>query len=77
MGAGVSRPLRLQAPVRGYGFSMNDDPKLDDEELERQRAKLLPEREAMSLVNPVPDDMPTDPPLVPMPGPRPPAEDTQ
>ncbi|HEX4680319.1 MAG TPA: hypothetical protein VH210_14060 [Gaiellaceae bacterium] len=56
---------------------MNDDPKLDDEELERQRAKLLPEREAMSLVNPVPDDMPTDPPLVPMPGPRPPAEDTQ
>jgi hypothetical protein len=51
---------------------MSDDRKVDDdEELERQRAELLP------LINPVPGDMPTDPPLVPMPGPRPPAEDTQ
>jgi hypothetical protein len=57
---------------------MSDDPdKLDEEELERQRAELLPEREAMSLINPVPGDMPTDPPLLPLPGPLPPAEDTQ
>jgi hypothetical protein len=56
---------------------MSDDRKLGEEELERQRAELLPQREAMSLINPVPGDMPTDPPLVPMPGPLPPAEDTQ
>jgi hypothetical protein len=56
---------------------MSDERNLDDEELERQRAELLPEREAMSLINPVPGDMPTDPPLTPMPGPLPPAEETQ
>ena len=56
---------------------MNADSKCDDEELERQRAELLPEREAISLINPVPGDMPTDPPLTPMPGRLPPVEDTQ
>jgi hypothetical protein len=56
---------------------MNADSKCDDEDLERQRAELLPEREAISLINPVPGDMPTDPPLTPRPGPLPPVEDTR
>jgi hypothetical protein len=31
----------------------------------------------MSLINPTPSDMPTDPPLTPLPGPLPPVEETQ
>jgi hypothetical protein len=54
---------------------MSDERKLDEEELESQEAELLPEREAMSLINPAPGDMPVDPPLTP--GPMPPIDDIQ
>ena len=41
---------------------------VDQEELEDQNGELLPEREAMSLINPIPGgDMPIDPPLDPPP----------
>jgi hypothetical protein len=37
------------------------------DELEGQAGVLLPPREAMSLINPAPGDMPVDPPAVPLP----------
>jgi hypothetical protein len=55
---------------------MSNERKLDGEELDSQQAALLPDREAMSLINPAPGDMPVDPPLVPT-GPLPPVEETQ
>ena len=76
-GPAQAGPRSLRAVAPGYSSSVNDDSKCDDEELERQRAELLPEREAMSLINPVLGDMPTDSPLTPMPGKLPPVEDTQ
>jgi hypothetical protein len=36
-------------------------------ELEAQDGVLLPPREAMSLINPAPGDMPVDPPITPGP----------
>jgi hypothetical protein len=53
---------------------MSDEPQdRDEDELEPQEGVLLPPREAMSLINPAPGDMPVDPP--PVPGPIGPLDD--
>jgi hypothetical protein len=53
----------------------NEPENRDDEELEpRQEGVLLPPREAMSLINPAPGDMPVDPPPV-LPAPTGPLDD--
>ena len=53
---------------------MSEEPQdRDDAEVEPQEAVLLPPREAMSLINPAPGDMPVDPP--PVPGPIGPLDD--
>jgi len=50
---------------------MSEEPEERDDaeakELEEQEGVLLPPREAMSLINPAPGDMPVDPPPTPLP----------
>jgi hypothetical protein len=48
---------------------------VEPDELAEQEGQLLPDREAMSLINPAPGDMPVDPPLTP--GPIGPLDDIQ
>jgi hypothetical protein len=49
--------------------SMSNEPEEQDgvDDLEEQKGVLLPPREAMTLINPAPGDMPVDPPTVPLP----------